>query len=56
VHDQPIGRRIIFPREFGAIQGAMAPGAELLATVAIRAKLPSDTESISGYRVLVFYP
>ena len=56
VHDQPIARRIIPPREYGVTQVAMPPGAELLATVAISAKLSPDTEQISGYRLLVFYP
>lgn len=56
VHDQPIARRVFLPSEFGVSQEAMEPGAELLAKVAVSAKLSTDSEPISGYRLLVFYP
>lgn len=56
VHDQAIARRIFLPAEFGVNQAAIAAGAELVATLPISAKLPADSERISGYRLLVFYP
>lgn len=56
VHDQAIARRVFFPSEFGVNQAAITAGAELVATLPISAKLPADSERISGYRLLVFYP
>lgn len=54
--DQAIVRRIFSPQEFGIQQTSLAPGAEMNALVSIGVQLIDDTERVSGYRLLVFYP
>lgn len=54
--DQAIVRRIFSPQEFGIQQVSLDPGTEMNAVVSIGVQLADDTERVSGYRLLVFYP
>jgi Protein of unknown function (DUF3426) len=54
--NRPVIRRVFLPGEFGAQADALAPGSEWAGSLAVSVKLNGDTERISGYRVLAFYP
>lgn len=54
--DQAIVRRIFSPQEFGIDLASLGAGAEMNAVVSIGVQLADDTERVSGYRLLVFYP
>jgi len=54
--NRPVIRRVFLPAEFGANSDGLAPGAEWPGSLAIGVKLNGETERISGYRVLAFYP
>jgi len=54
--NRPVIRRVFLPAEFGANSAELAPGSEWPGSLAIGVKLNGETERISGYRVLAFYP
>lgn len=54
--NRPVIRRVFLPGEFGAQADALAPGSEWAGSLAVSVKLNGDSERISGYRVLAFYP
>lgn len=54
--DQPAIRRVIVASDFSSRQELIGPEAELSASLPISVKLPGETERISGYRLLAFYP
>ncbi|OGB33278.1 MAG: hypothetical protein A3F78_16410 [Burkholderiales bacterium RIFCSPLOWO2_12_FULL_61_40] len=54
--DQPAIRRVMVASDFSSRQASIGPEAELNASLPISVKLPGNTERISGYRLLAFYP
>lgn len=54
--DQPAIRRVIVASDVAPQQALIGPDAEFSASLPISVKLPGDTERISGYRLLAFYP
>ena len=54
--NRPVIRRVFLPADFGADLTSLAPGSEWPGSLAISVKLNGETERISGYRVLAFYP
>ncbi|MDP3651313.1 MAG: zinc-ribbon and DUF3426 domain-containing protein [Rhodoferax sp.] len=54
--DQSAIRRVITVSDFAPQQALIGPQAELIASLPISVKLSGDTERISGYRLLAFYP
>lgn len=56
LQDQAVIRRVLVSSDFGAKQGALAPGADMSVSLPLNVKLVGASERISGYRLLVFYP
>lgn len=56
MQEKPVIRRVIGTPDFTHQQGPMGPGAEFSASLPVSVKLPGNTERISGYRLLAFYP
>lgn len=51
-----VARKVFFPAEFGALQPALASGAEMSGEVVFTIGLGVDAASVVGYRLLAFYP
>lgn len=56
MQDQALVRRVFSPAELESKGASIAAGAEWTVSVPVAVKLSSDTERISGYRLLAFYP
>lgn len=56
MQDQAVVRKVFLTADFGKQQSVMGPGAELTATLPMVVKLAGNTEKVSGYRLLSFYP
>lgn len=56
MQDQALVRRVFLAEDFGGKQGVIDAGAELLASMPLAVKLVGNTEKVSGYRLLSFYP
>ena len=56
LQDQAVVRRVLLAAELGAGKDTLDAGAELTAALPITVKPGSNTERISGYRLLAFYP
>lgn len=56
LQDQPVVRKVFVPADFGDSRGVMEPGSELPVNLPLAIKLGSNSEKISGYRLLSFYP
>ncbi|WP_237219160.1 DUF3426 domain-containing protein [Rhodoferax aquaticus] len=55
--DQTIVRRVIAATEIDVLKNsALATGSDLSVSVPVSVKLPSNSERVSGYRLLAFYP
>lgn len=56
MQDQAVVRKVFLAADFAKQQSVLGPGAELTATVPMVVKLAGNTERVSGYRLLSFYP
>lgn len=56
LQDQAVVRRVLLASELGAGKDTLDAGAELTTAIPITVKPGSNTERISGYRLLAFYP
>ncbi|MBX9818402.1 MAG: DUF3426 domain-containing protein, partial [Burkholderiaceae bacterium] len=56
LQDQAVVRRVLLASELGAGKDTLDAGAEITAALPITVKPGSNTERISGYRLLAFYP
>lgn len=56
LQDQAVVRRVLLAPELGAGKDTLDAGAELTTAIPITVKPGSNTERISGYRLLAFYP
>lgn len=56
LQDQAVVRRVLLASELGAGKDTLDAGAEITAALPIAVKPGSNTERISGYRLLAFYP
>lgn len=56
LQDQAVVRRVFVSADLGDKTGVIEPGAELVVNLPLAVKLGSNTEQISGYRLLSFYP
>jgi len=56
MQEKPVIRRVFLPGDFGDGNPEMIPGGELNASLMLALKLSGNTEKISGYRLLSFYP
>lgn len=56
LQDQAVVRRVLLASELGSGKDTLDAGAELTTAIPITVKPGSNTERISGYRLLAFYP
>ena len=56
MQDQAVIRRVLQPAELGFKKDTLDAGAEVSASLPISVKTSGNTERISGYRLLAFYP
>ena len=56
LQDQAVVRRVLLASELSADKGILEAGAELTTAIPITVKSGGNTERISGYRLLAFYP
>jgi predicted Zn finger-like uncharacterized protein len=56
LQDQAVVRRVFAAADFSKLHIAMDSGAEILVTLPVAGKLNAGSETISGYRLLSFYP
>lgn len=56
LQDQAVVRRVLLASELGAGKDTLDAGAEITTALPITVKPGSNTERISGYRLLAFYP
>ena len=54
--DQALVRRVILPGEFGASAPTLAAGSDWNGSLTLSVKPAANTDRISGYRLLAFYP
>jgi predicted Zn finger-like uncharacterized protein len=54
--DQALIRRVIQPAEFGAPTASLSAGSDWSATLALNVRPAANTDRITGYRLLAFYP
>lgn len=56
MQDRAVVRRVFSPRELGYQKSVLSPGGEWSASVPVDVKSTEESERISGYRLLAFYP
>jgi predicted Zn finger-like uncharacterized protein len=54
--EQAVIRRVVESSNYGSKLGVMAAGEELSGSLLISVKMPGNSERVSGYRLLAFYP
>ncbi len=54
--DQALIRRVILPTEFGAASRLLAAQSDWSSSLSLSVKIATNTDRISGYRLLAFYP
>ncbi len=56
LQDQAVVRKVFLTSEFAENHAVLEPGAELPTSLSMSIKLNGNSEKISGYRLLSFYP